>query len=191
MGFRHAANILAPVFLLTLARGEAHAEEVGKEPRPVERKLPRPSLVWGLTQLIPSPTWFVSTRDVHFALGFQVTPVLYSFGTHEDISPWRFFVADPWARHGGSIELFAAPYVFFADPKVASKFGARVYLPIEGRGEQLSFAYGMSAFTSPDGTRLAFDAAFYTASGMVGLEATYLPTLDPYAFAISLRLRAM
>ena len=159
--------------------------------RPVERTYPRPTLLWAVTQLVPSPTWFVGGGNVQFALGWQVTPVLFSFATHRDISPWRFLVADPWARHGGSIELFAAPYLFLSDPRIAAKLGARAYMPLEGRGEQLSFAAGLSAFAAPEGTHVAIDAGFYTAMGMVGIEGTWVPGLDPYAFALSIRLRSM
>lgn len=167
------------------------AAEEAPEVRPVERTYPHPTFLWAVTQLVPSPTWFAGGGSVHFALGWQVTPVLFSFATHKDISPWRFLVADPWARHGGSVELFAAPYLFLADPHGAAKLGARAYVPLEGRGEQLSFAAGVSAFVAPEGTRPAFDVGFYTAMGIIGIEGTWVPSFAPYSFALSLRLRSM
>lgn len=194
------ASVATAAFAAFVGRGpSAHAEpapsaesEHGETeaPRPVARTYPRPTLLWSLTQLIPSPTWFVG-ETVQFALSWQVTPVLFSFATHKEISPWRFLAADPWARHGGSIELFAAPYVFFVDPRVSAKFGARAYMPIEGHGEQLSFATGASAFVTKDGTFLAFDAGFYTAGGMLGLEGTWILGNAPHAFALGIRLRSM
>ncbi len=172
-------------------RGESDEAGVPREPRPVERKYPRPTLLWTATQLVPSPTWFIGGGQVEFALAWQVTPVLYSFGVHKSISPWRFFAADPWARHGGSVELFAAPYLLLNDPRLASKFGSRFYVPMQGHGEALSFATGVSYFVAREGSHVAFDAAFYTASGVLGIEATWVPHLDPYTFALSLRLRSM
>ncbi len=198
-----AAILVAPA-RARAAENDASARKVASNedgefpqtPRAVDRKYPRPTLVWGLTQLLPSPTWFVGDgrngeTQAQFALGFQVTPVLFSFATHKSISPWRFFVADPWARHGGSVELFAAPYILLRDAHFASKFGARFYVPIEGHGERLSFATGASCFVASEGSSVAFDAGLYTAQGMRGIEASWIPNLDPYAFAISLRVRSL
>lgn len=170
---------------------EGEESEVPREARPVERKYPRPTLLWAATQLVPSPTWFIGGGRVEFAFSWQVTPVLYSFGVHRSISPWRFFVADPWARHGGSVELYVAPQVLLRDPRLAGKFGTRFYVPVVGHGENLSFATGTSYFVAEEGSHIAFDAGFYTASGMLGIEGTWVPRLEPYTFSISLRLRSM
>lgn len=197
VGSSHSQRCSPAIASIVLALGMsgsrsalAAEEQNASAPRPVERTYPHPTLLWGVTQLIPSPTWFIGP-NVQFALGWQVTPVLLSFATHRDISPWRFLAADPWARHGGSVELFAAPYVFFVDPRVSAKFGARAYMPIEGRGEQLSFATGAAAFVTRDGTFLAIDAGFYTAGGFVGLEGTWILGNAPQVFALSIRLRSM
>lgn len=75
---------------------------------------PRPTVSWTLAQLIPSPKVSFGDRGVHGALGWQLTPLSYAWGVHRRISPWRSFVVDPFARYGGSLEMYGAPIVFLS-----------------------------------------------------------------------------
>ena len=69
-----------------------------------------PTLLWCAIQLVPSPQWSLLAHDgLRFGLRWQVTPVLYSFGINRKLSPWRWFVVEPFVRQVGSAEIFCSP----------------------------------------------------------------------------------
>lgn len=158
-----------------------------QELRPVELSR-RPTLTWMATQLIPSPGLLWGERGTRVSLGWQVTPLLWSWGTHRSLSPWRAFVVDPLARQSGSLELHASPEGLFGD-RILVRSGVRAYLPIAHRGEYLSASVGSHVFVYDGAVRAGFDAGAYVLFGTVGALVTWAPGTGPVALGASLRLR--
>lgn len=162
----------------------------------------RPTLAWALLQLVPSPGVAVGRfREVEasgagedktvaaFALSWQLTPVLWSFGLHRSLSPWRFFVVDPIARVSGSIELTAGfDWVMGHVDTLLVRPGLRATLPLLHRGEYLAVSFGTSTYRY-DTTRVAYDAGLWFLFGTVGLQATVAPAHAPLSALATLRLR--
>jgi hypothetical protein len=155
----------------------------------------RPTLPWFLTQLVPSPELAGGRQaGLWFGLRWQVTPLLYSWGVHRGLSPWRFFVAEPYVRQSGSLELYSTPEYF---PGYGSSFGAgwmaragvRTYLPLVSHGEYLSASIGASYFYFAGRSGTACEAGAYVLSGVVGLQVTASASPGPFAWIATLRLR--
>ncbi len=111
-----------------------------------------PTLLWFVTQIVPSPQWTLVEHDgLRFGLRWQATPVLYSFGINRKLSPWRWFIVEPYVRQSGSVELFVSPeyvnldYIGYAPWLLRT--GVRGYLPLWQHGEYLS-ASGGAAYTT-------------------------------------------
>jgi|HubBroStandDraft_2_1064218.scaffolds.fasta_scaffold312327_2 hypothetical protein len=161
------------------------AEQAPSEPEA------RPTLVWILTQLIPSPEVAAGTEGTHFGLRWQVTPILYSFGINSRLSPWRALVVEPIVRQSGSIELFLSPEVFtgslFQAPLVRA--GVRSYFPLVAKGEELSVSLGTS-YTNMNGQNgVGWEAGAYILYGTVGIQVTYAPAPSPVQWITTLRIR--
>ena len=126
---------------------------------------------------------------------WQVTPVLVSWGLRREVSPWRFFVADPLARHSGSTELFVAPEYFFhgdAADRWSVRPGVRTYLPLYQRGEYASMSLGASYFhaTAHGGRDSAgFELGAYALYGVFGAVVTYDPWDGPTRVMATLNVR--
>ncbi len=71
------------------------------------------TIPWLATQLVPSPEIAGGQGTARFGARWQVTPVLFSWGIHRGLSPWRFIVEEPLVRQSGSIELYLTPEYFF------------------------------------------------------------------------------
>jgi hypothetical protein len=137
---------------------------------------PRPTVVWLLTQLLPSPGIATGAGGASLDLRWQVTPVLYSFAVNHRVSPWRFGVVDPFARFGGSIELYVDPDLLFAhDTDATLRPGMRVYVPVHERGESLSASLGLADQRFGGRNALAIEAGAYIAFGVVGVQLSYAP----------------
>ena len=151
-----------------------------------------PSLVWLLTQLVPSPELVAGSEGGRFGLRWYVTPLLYSFGIHRRLSPWRVLVVEPVVRHSGSIELFASPeWVVYRGGTTLLDLGVRSTVPLLHRGEYLSASVGV-AYTSFEGTGAArYEAGLYTVFGVFGLVVAASPNvaLSPVSTSVTLRLR--
>jgi hypothetical protein len=160
---------------------------------------------WLATQLVPSPEIAVGTdsargadglahpAQARFGMRWQVTPLLFSWGIHRGLSPWRFFVVEPNVRNSGSIELFVAPeYVWygstFADGWI-TRGGVRAYFPLVEHGEYLSTSLGASEFAFGGKSGAAYEAGLYALFGTVGLQVTVSPSVAPIATIATLRLR--
>ncbi len=163
------------------------------------------TIPWVATQLVPSPELAYGTDSAHgadglehpsqarFGMRWQVTPLLWSWGTHRGLSPWRFLVVEPNVRNSGSIELFATPeYVWygssFADGWIA-RGGVRAYFPLVEHGEYLSCSAGASAFAFAGKAGAAGEVGAYALFGTVGLQVTVSPSAAPIATIATLRLR--
>lgn len=152
-----------------------------------------PSLLWFAAQLVPSPEWHIADGGVHFGVRWQVTPLLYSFGIHRKLSPWRTFVVEPLVRHAGSLELFASPEYLTVSPDFEKNWllrgGLRAYFPLAHRGEYLSCSLGGSAFYARSRIGVAYEAGLYTLGGVVGAQVTFAPTPGLRSTTVTLSLR--
>jgi hypothetical protein len=171
-----------------LAHPAAHAAEgAGIEPRV------HPTWIWAVTQIIPSPEWLLGDAPARFGARWQVTPLLYSFGIHRRLSPWRSFIAEPIVRHAGSVELFGAPEVLATGGELADSWilraGVRAYFPILDRGEHLSCSVGGSAFDFRGRAGAAYEAGVYTLFGVLGLQLTYSPAPHLRGTTLTLNVR--
>lgn len=180
---------------MLLAAPDVVVDQRPEEPEEPEEPGVRPTLAWFLTQLVPSPE-LAGGRHAgpQFGLRWQVTPLLYSWGVHRGLSPWRFLVAEPLVRQSGSIELYFTPEVF---PGYGSSFGdawmvrtgVRTYLPLVAHGEYLSASIGASHFYFDGQSGAAFEAGLYALFGVVGVQVTWSPSPVPFAWIATLRLR--
>jgi hypothetical protein len=195
-GSRRLAAAFALVVLL-VGRARADVQTVWSEGEP------RPTLIWLLTQVIPSPEVAVGegpapsggippTWTARFGLRWQITPVLYSFGLNPRVSPWRSLVVEPLVRQSGSIEAFVSPELFtgslFATPMVRA--GVRSYFPLVAKGEELSISLGSSVTYMNGVTGIGYELGAYVLYGVVGVQVTYAPEpSSPVAWITTLRIR--
>ena len=153
----------------------------------------RPTLTWAATQLVPSPELAYGERTPRFGMRWQVTPLLFSWGIHHGLSPWRFFVAEPLVRHSGSLELYFTPeYVVygrtFADGWIA-RTGLRSYFPLIAHGDYLSVSLGASHAYFDGRSGAAIEGGAYILFGVVGVQLTYSPTVTPLQWIATFRIR--
>lgn len=143
---------------------------------------PYPTLTWAALQFIPSPGLVVDREEPAFAAQWSVTPVLYSFGMHRRLSPWRSGVVEPFVRHGGSAELRGGLDYFALTPRFADRFGARVGLrstwPILERGESLSWSVGTSLSWFDGKAAVGYEAGLHTLLGTLGAVIGLSPAPD-------------
>lgn len=136
--------------------------------------------IWGAIQFIPSPMLVGGTHGVGGGMRWQVTPFLYSFGVAA--RPARFFIIAPVARHSGAVEFFGSPeWTGCAGPGDSGwigRAGARLYLPLVGRGESLAMSLGGSYYYENQRHGAATELGFYTLSSIVGISFTLSPWLD-------------
>jgi hypothetical protein len=151
-----------------------------------------PGLVWLLTQAVPSPELLVGTEGARFGMRWQVTPLLYSFGMHRRLSPWRSVVVEPIARHAGSVEFFLSPeWIVYQGGTLLFDAGVRTTLPVLHRGEYLSVSLGV-AHTRFDGhSAVRYEGGVYALFGILGVAVSVSPTkeLAPFSTAFTLRVR--
>jgi hypothetical protein len=210
---RGGALVVAVAALLALAvfAGPARADERPARPRALaepdgsytyaEPRV-RPTLAWAALQLVPSPEvafGFVRHTDIDGrvedvtrvapGLRWQLTPVLWSFGTHRRLSRWRFFVVDPLARVSGSLELHTTfEWIGGHIDALLVRPGVRATLPIAHRGEYLAVSFGTTTYRS-ETTRVAYDAGLWFLFGTVGIQATVAPVHSALSTIATLRLR--
>jgi hypothetical protein len=199
-----------------LAAGQSPADPNQPYPPPSPRLLvqpdrsytyasPQPFLTpaWLLLQLLPSPE--VAVGRVHepnangitepkteaaFGLRWQVTPLLWSWGTNRRVSRWRSFVVDPLARHAGSLELSGSIDWFFGNvDRAIVRPGVRAYFPVAQRGEYLSVSLGTSTYAYDEKMRVAYDVGAYVLWGLFGVQATIAPENGPLTAIGTFRIR--
>jgi hypothetical protein len=110
------------------------------------------------------------------------------------VNPWRFFIAEPFVRQSGSIELFVSPeytaYPGAIRDKWGIRSGIRSYFPLVEHGEGLSVSLGASHLYFHGAHSVGFEAGAYVLFGFLGLQMTYTPRLlGSEAWLASLRLR--
>jgi hypothetical protein len=121
-----------------------------------------------------------------------VTPLLFSWGIHRGLSPWRFFVAEPFVRQSGSVELYVSPEFFatssFGDHG-ALRTGVRAYFPVVEHGEYLSVSLGSSHLLIAGHSFAAGEVGAYVLFGILGAQLTLSPRAGPIATIATLRVR--
>jgi hypothetical protein len=147
-----------------------------------QHPLPYPTWSWAALELIPSPGLVVDQGRAAFCAEWSVTPILYSFGIHRRLSPWRWGVVEPIVRHSGSLEVRGGPDYFALPHRFRDRFGARVGIrstwPILERGEELSWSVGtwLGGF---DGRLVpGYEAGMHTLLGVLGVMIGLAPTPD-------------
>lgn len=189
---------------LALALAGPAAAAAGDEPPPPPRKVEAPELrhsvtepswapgvAWLVGELVPSPALAFGDRAPSFGLRFQVTPVLWSWGVHRAVSPWRFAVVDPIARVSGSLELYGTYDWFFGGVHdTLMRPGIRTTVPLLHRGEYLAASFGTS-FYDREKARVAWDAGFWILSGFLGATATLAPADDRVRTIATIHLRVL
>ncbi len=184
---------LACLLAAPLARAAGEGGGGGEAGESAEGPLPTPTLAWGVMQLLPSPGVLAGPDGAHFSMRWQVTPLLYSFGIHRGLSPWRVGVVEPLLRQGGSIELFASPEYAAVGDAFASRWlfrgGVRSYFPLLSEGETLSASLGSGVTVQRGEVGATYEAGVYTLFGVFGLQVGYTPRFDAGRFFVTLRLR--
>lgn len=162
-----------------------------------------PSLAWAVVQLVPSPELAVGrvhrtgpdgvphdTTQTAFGMRWQITPLVWSLGTNRHVSPWRYFVVDPVARHSGSIELDTSfEYLFGNVDRMLVRPGIRATFPLAHRGEYLSASLGTSTYTYNGTLRVAYDVGVYVLFGLFGVQMTVAPGHAPLGAIGTLQIR--
>jgi hypothetical protein len=156
---------------------------------------PRPTFIWILTQLIPSPEVAAGkgsdlVETVRFGLRWQVTPILYSFGHNPRVSPWRAFVVEPIVRQSGSVELFLSPELFVGSLDTPLlRGGVRSYFPLIAKGDDLSVSLGTSYTYMNGQSGVGYELGAYVLYGTLGIQVTYSPAPSPVQWITTLRFR--
>ncbi|MBN1611973.1 MAG: hypothetical protein JW940_35405 [Polyangiaceae bacterium] len=144
--------------------------------------VPYPTWSWAALQLIPSPGLVVDRGQPAFCAQWSVTPVLYSFGMHRRLSPWRWGVVEPIVRHSGSAELRGGPDYFALTPRLGDRFGARFGIrstwPILERGEELSWSVGTWLGWFDGKLVPGYEVGMHTLLGLFGGMMGFAPTPD-------------
>ncbi len=157
--------------------------------------LPHPTLPWVALQLIPSPGVVVAKGEASFAAQWAVAPVLYSFGIHRSLSPWRFFVVEPVVRHSGSLELRGGVDYLAIPERFGDRFGTRVglrsYWPLLEKGESLSWSLGSSVGRFDGRTTASYDLGLHTLLGILGAVVELTPTPDGARCTILMEVRVL
>jgi hypothetical protein len=170
----------------------AFAAPMAQENKPAEPSI-RITPLWLLAQLVPSPELAYGDGTARYGMRWQLTPLLYSFGIHRELSPWRVFIVEPIVRHSGSIELFVSPeFIWYGGGLAKGWFwrsGARSYFPLIERGEYLSVSIGASFFDFAGRGGAAYEVGVYSLYGIVGVQLTWAPGGGPAATIATLRLR--
>ena len=178
----------------TLFAATASGQQPPLSPRatPTEPAV-HPSLPWLATQLLPSPGVALGNEGAQLSLAWQLTPVLWSWGIHRELRPWRFFVVEPLTRLSGSLELHGgAEYLSvgdeFADRWLA-RGGIRTTLPVWQRGEYVALSVGSSLVGFRGNLSPSYDAGIHFLYGVLGLRAVLNPGVDEAKAVVQLAVR--
>lgn len=172
-----AALLLAALTPTPPAWAEPSREEVtparATDPPP-RFAYPRPTWVWALTQLAPSPVLRLGGEVIEPALRWQLTPLAYAFGLDPRVPRWRGWVVEPLARHAGSVELAVQPELA---PGATHPWGARawarLYLPLAERGEALSASVALGYQRTHTYDAPAVELGVYALFGVLGLQLSH------------------
>ncbi|MEM7606846.1 MAG: hypothetical protein AAF411_15935, partial [Myxococcota bacterium] len=104
-------------------------------------------------------------------------------------SPWRAFIAEPRLRHGGSLEYFITPSLWFGEQERAGvRTGLRGYVPLVEYGEYLSMSAAVAYQRVGGEDAIAFEGGLYVLFGMMGVRFSYaLGARRPFVASFNLR----
>jgi hypothetical protein len=157
-----------------------------------DRPMAAPTLPWTVIQLLPSPGEAFHAGDRGLWLRWQVTPVLYAFSIRRGVSPWRFLVAEPSARVGGSLELHVSPEFLHlpGGSHWALAGGMRAWLPLYMRGDYLAGVIGAEDVYWRGSHHLGIEGGFSILFGILGVQTVWIPSAQGRpAWQFGLRLR--
>jgi hypothetical protein len=147
--------------------------------------------LWVFAQLVPSPLYVASSDRVGGGVRWQITPLVYSFGVAA--KPVRAFVIEPVARHAGAVELYASPEWACCAPGNGTSWiargGARLYLPLVGRGEALTGSVGGSYYRASDGSGASLEIGLHVLFTFLGFTVTVSPRLTGREVMTALQIR--
>ncbi len=113
--------------------------------------------VWLPLQLIPSVTLYNDAARSNFGFEWEVTPLLYSFGMNDQISPWYSFIVEPTARFVGSVEISLAGQVYttkLGQSYFSSSGQVMGFIPLSERGEHFTLNLGLAGYRIGEETRV-------------------------------------
>lgn len=162
-----------------------------------------PSIQWVFLQTLPSPEIVVGRSrtiaadgtssggpSTSWGLKWQLTPFLWSWGTHRKQNPFRLLVVDPLARVSGSIELSTSiEYLGGEVNRPLVRPALRTYLPILQRGENLAISLGTSIYRYDAALRVAGEVGAYVLNGFLGVNVVFAPTHAPLTSIITFNIR--
>lgn len=134
---------------------------------------------WLILQALPSISWTSFSTDTHFALEWEATPILYSFGMNKLEPHWHlFFVTQP-ERFAGSVELIVSTQLYTS--KVGSShwgFSGQLlaHLPLVEYGEYVGLNLGIARYTIAGVSSNYFVGGFSTLFGFLHYNIKYSPT---------------
>lgn len=174
-------NVLLTLLVIFIFCGNVEAQES-------KNKLLKYS-TWILLQAIPSPTVIQDKNSegsrVQLALKWQITPISYSFNTNKYVSPVQSLIINPVRKFSGSMEIFIQPEWATSSFKNADmgrfalSSGARIFLPVIERGEDVSVSFGSKINFRPNETSTdnyySLEAGIYGLYGMFGIQASVNP----------------
>jgi hypothetical protein len=122
---------------------------------------------------------------------WQLTLLVYAYGLEQN--RWRSIWVPPTARHAGAVELYVSPAWLCCAPQDRTSWmvhaGGRVYMPLEGKGENLAASLGASYYRASPQHGAAFELAVYMLSSLVGISITVAPWLTGREVSTALTLR--
>jgi len=192
MFYRYSKKFLIPFLISSLIVASDNINVSDSTQVPTEPNI-HFDWMWGVAQLIPSPEWITTSGGSEFGMRWQVTPLLYSFGSNKKLSPWRYFISDPLARQSGSAELFFTPEFLDIEDKFKDKWlfrgGLRFYIPIWQKGEYSSISIASSYYNFNGTNGISYEAGVYLFAGILGFQTTYSPNFTNSEWIFTIRLR--
>jgi len=146
--------------------------------------------VWLPLQLIPSVTLYNDAVRSNFGFEWEATPLLYSFGMNDQISPWYSFIVEPTARFVGSVEISLAGQAYttkLGKSYFSSSAQVLGFIPLAERGEHLTLNLGVAAYRVQNDTRIFKVIGFSSFFGILHLNLKHAD--GPTAWIGSLEFR--
>jgi hypothetical protein len=149
------------------------------------------AVLWGVVQLVPSPVLITGSEGYGGGMRWQLTLLVFAYGLEQN--RLRSLWVHPTARHAGALELYVSPAWLCCAPDHRTSWmvhaGGRVYMPLEGRGENLAASLGASYYRASPQHGAAFELAVYMLSSLVGFSVTVAPWLRAREVSTALTFR--
>lgn len=176
------------VFLLLISLGSL-------TPLPAQIQVGQPNEskfgVWLPLQLIPSMALYNDAAQSNFGFEWEVTPLLYSFGMNDQISPWYSFIIEPTARFVGSVEVSLAGQVYttkLGQSYFSSSGQLMGFIPLAERGEHLTLNIGLAAYRIHNDTRFFKVMGFSSFFGMLHLNLKHAGNPSTWIGSLEFRI---